>query len=446
MRDQSRYRDQMRHPWRSLRSACAALGIGLAVTGCQDGTPSSSEFPRKPIKVIVPFGAGGDSDSFTRIVQKALRDNELLPQPLVVINVPGAGGTVGSRRVRDAAPDGYTILNLHEGILTSKYAGRVPYGPEAFRPIAATGQSNLVICVREESPYRDLSDLIAAAAKQPDSILFGMAQGTPTHFAGRRLEVAGGTAKFRMVATGGGAKRFNDLVGKHIDVTPFALAEYLGFEAGGVRAIAYLAAERHPALPDLPTARELGFDVVMPHIQYWWAPRSTPDAAVDRIAEALEAAMSTSYLLGKLSESKTEPLFLRGEQLGAHLAERDSEFQDIAIVHYEGLPDPVPPVIALTTALLLLVSIRSFIGEQRPAPAASPWRYAALTVTTLAAYVLAMQFGAPYPLATMCFVPLLGIVAGARGSNPILQITGIGFALAWICFLVFTKLLVIDLP
>lgn len=442
----------MRNPIRPIDrlqalAGAAALGICLAASSC-DHAPNSgpSEFPRKPIKVIVPFGVGGDSDSFTRIVQKTLRDQGLLPQPLVVINVPGAGGTVGSRRVRDAAPDGYTILNLHEGILSSKYAGRVPYGPEAFRPIAATGQSNLVICVREESRYRDLADLIAAAAKHPDTILFGMAQGTPTHFAGRRLEVAGGTAKFRMVATGGGAKRFNDLVGEHIDATPFALAEYLGFEAGGVRAIAYLAEERHPSLPDLPTARELGFDVVMPHIQYWWAPRSTPDAAVDRIADALEAAMSTRYLLGKLSESRTEPLFLRGEQLEAHLADRESEFQDIAIVRYEGLPDPVPPVIALAAALLLIVSIRSFTDAQRVAATDAPWRYSAVTVATLATYVLAMQFGAPYPLATSCFVPLLGIVAGARGPKPILQITGIGIALAWICFLIFTRVLVIDLP
>ena len=130
------------------------------MTSCGDSNvevkADSAAFPRKPIKVVVPFPAGGGSDTFTRIMQTAIRDADLLPQPLVVINVPGAGGTIGSRRVRDAQADGYTILNLHEGILSSKYSGLVTYGPEAFRPIAATGQSGLVICVRDDSPYRTL--------------------------------------------------------------------------------------------------------------------------------------------------------------------------------------------------------------------------------------------------------------------------------------------------
>ena len=115
------------------------LAVFTLLTSCEKGASSGAgEFPRKPIKVVVPFGPGGDSDTFARIMQKTIRDHELLPEPLVILNVPGAGGTIGSRRVRDAAPDGYTILNLHEGIFTSKYAGRVSYGPEAFRPIAAT--------------------------------------------------------------------------------------------------------------------------------------------------------------------------------------------------------------------------------------------------------------------------------------------------------------------
>jgi tripartite-type tricarboxylate transporter receptor subunit TctC len=439
--------------WRSLRGSVAALCLSLAAAGCRDGgeadtSSASVDFPRKPIKVVVPFGAGGDSDRFARIMQKALRDHELLPQPLVILNVPGAGGTVGSRRVRGAAPDGYTILNLHEGILTSKYAGRVSYGPEAFRPIAATGQSSLLICVREDAPYRDLSELINAADERPDSILFGMAQGAPSHFAGRRLEGArGGNTKFRMVASGGGAKRFNDLVGKHIDATPFSLAEFIGFEAGGVRALAILAAARHPSLANVRTARELGYDVVMPHVQYWWAPKSTPDAVVGRLADALEAAMSTSYLRDKLAEAKTDPLFLRGDELEAHLAAREGEFQDVALVHYEGLPDPVVPILVLTAVLASLIVVRSATGRKRLPTENLPWRHVSFTVALLAAYVLAMQaVGASYPVATMVFIPLLGIVAGARSPRAIIGICGIGIGLAWACFLIFTKMLVIDLP
>lgn len=433
---------------RLLKSVFSIVAIALVLTSCDDGRElSEGVFPRKPIKVVVPFGPGGDSDTFARIMQKTIRDHELLPEPLVILNVPGAGGTIGSRRVRDAAPDGYTILNLHEGILTSKYAGRVSYGPEAFRPIAGTAMSNLVICVREDSPFENLRDVLEAAAEKPDAILFGMAQGTPTHFAGRRLEKAGGEVRFRMVASGGGAKRRNDLVGEHVDVTPFSLPEYMGFEESGVRAVAYLAAERHPELPEVPTARELGYEVVMPHVHYWWAPKSTPDAAVEKIADVLEAAMKTDYLRGKLAETKTEPLFLRGAALEKHLAEREGEFQDIALVSYEGLPDPVMPMLVIVVVLGGVIAFRWFKGRVSSVNTPVVWRHGALSCLVLTLYVISMQVaGVSYVFATMAFIPALAFMGGARSKRSIATVTVLGMVLASACFFIFTKVLVIDLP
>ena len=433
---------------RLLKSVFSIVAIALVLTSCDDGRElSEGVFPRKPIKVVVPFGPGGDSDTFARIMQKTIRDHELLPEPLVILNVPGAGGTIGSRRVRDAAPDGYTILNLHEGILTSKYAGRVSYGPEAFRPIAGTAMSNLVICVREDSPFENLRDVLEAAAEKPDAILFGMAQGTPTHFAGRRLEKAGGEVRFRMVASGGGAKRRNDLVGEHVDVTPFSLSEYMGFEESGVRAVAYLAAERHPELPEVPTARELGYEVVMPHVHYWWAPKSTPDAAVEKIADVLEAAMKTDYLRGKLAETKTEPLFLRGAALEKHLAEREGEFQDIALVSYEGLPDPVMPMLVIVVVLGGVIAFRWFKGRVSSVNTPVVWHHGALSCLVLTLYVISMQVaGVSYVFATMAFIPALAFMGGARSKRSIATVTVLGMVLACACFFIFTKVLVIDLP
>jgi len=433
---------------RRVFTAFVFVVCAFAMTACQDGEKADSgEYPRKPIKVVVPFGPGGDSDTFARIMQKTIRDHELLPEPLVILNVPGAGGTIGSRRVRDAAPDGYTILNLHEGILTSKYGGRVSYGPEAFRPIAATAMSNLVICVREESPYKDLRDLLEAAAEKPDAILFGMAQGTPTHFAGRRLEKAGGEVRFRMVASGGGAKRRNDLVGEHVDATPFSLSEYIGFKEGGVRAISYLAAERHPDLPEVPTARELGYDVVMPHVHYWWAPKSTPDAAVEKIAAVLKAAMETEYMQGKLAETKTEPLFLQGEALEQHLGEREGEFQDVALVTYRGLPDPVKPVVVLVVLLGGAIAFRWFQNKGASPESASSWKNGALCCLALSAYVLLMQaVGMSYLPATMIFIPVLAMIVGARSQKSVAMVAVLGVVFACACFFIFTKVLVIDLP
>lgn len=436
---------------RFLTLLLLALGVILISTSCDqrgdDGGGSERGYPRKPVKVVVPFGPGGDSDTFARIMQKTIRDHELMPEPLVILNVPGAGGTIGSRRVRDAAPDGYTLLNLHEGIFTSKYAGRVSYGPEAFRPIAATALSNLVICVREDSPFESLGDLLKSAAEKPDAILFGMAQGTPTHFAGRRLEKAGGASSFRMVASGGGAKRRNDLVGKHIDVTPFSLAEYMGFKDGGVRAIAYLSVERHPDLPKVPTALESGYDVVMPHIHYWWAPKGTPDQVVEKMADVLEAAMKTDYLQGKLAESKTEPLFLRGEELKTHLVERDGEFRDVGLVAYQGLPDPVIPVLSIVLLLSAGLAFRWWksrsAGEEQPIL----WKHGVASGGVLVGYLLLMQVaGLSYIVATIVFIPALAYVYGARSPKSLAVVALLTVLLSCTCFFIFTKVLVIDLP
>ena len=438
-------------PLSCIRALVSVIAL-LALVGCnKPGEDSDTPYPRKPIKVIVPFSAGGGSDGFVRIIQKAVKDEGLLPHPFVVINVPGAGGAIGSRRVRNATPDGYTILCLHEGILTSKYSGRTPYGPEAFRAIAATGQSSLVICVREDSPFNTLTELMEAATLQPDEIRFGMAHGTPTQFVGRKLEssATNGTLRFRYVASGGGAKRFNDLIGTHIDVTPFSLAEYSKFQASGIRALAFLGESRLAELPTIPTAREQGFDVVMQNIQYWWAPKSTLDAAIEKIAQVLEAALTTEFVRERFEELKIQPTFLRDEALETHLVSRDKSFQGVALVKYENLPNLVPIVVIL----IVLFGVLSFWKSPLAGPKARQetnarlWARPAGTLGVMSAYVLAMQFiNLSYITATAAFVPLMALAIGACSKRDLMALVAIGVALGVGCFVLFTKLLVIDLP
>ncbi len=434
--------------YRLLASAVALLTL----LGCSEATEGPDmAYPRKPIKVIVPFSAGGGSDSFVRILQRAIREEGLLPHPLVVINVPGAGGAIGSRRVRNASPDGYTILCLHEGILTSKYSGRTPYGPEAFRAIAATGQSSLVICVREGSPFQTLSDLMETVANRPDEIRFGMAPGTPTQFVGRKFESStkDRIIRFRNVASGGGAKRFNDLIGEHIDVTPFSLSEYSKFQASGIRALAFLGETRLSEMPTIPTAQEQGFDVVMQNIQYWWAPKSTPDAAIDRIARALEAALKTEFVEERFREMKIEPIFLRDDALQAHLVTREQFFQGAALVRYDHLPNLVPIVFFLISLFGGLSFWKSSTESSTPAPARNNeiWFRLAAPLGVMSVYVFVMQsFDLSYIIATAAFIPLLAIAIGARSKRDLIALTTMGICLGMACFVLFTKLLVIDLP
>ncbi|MCH7592696.1 MAG: hypothetical protein IH989_07960, partial [Planctomycetes bacterium] len=117
----------------------------MLACGCRQPAERLSTDPARPIRIVVPFAAGGGTDLFARIMEEAIERNRLLPQPLLITNVDGAGGTIGSRRVKNAKPDGYTVLLLHDAIVTARYAGKAPYGPEAFVPVAATGELGLVL-------------------------------------------------------------------------------------------------------------------------------------------------------------------------------------------------------------------------------------------------------------------------------------------------------------
>lgn len=283
-------------------------------TGCSSQPPPSRAFPGRPVKLIVPFNAGGGTDAYARMMVKAIDEHHLLPQPMVVVNVGGAGATIGSRRVKNARPDGYTILILHDAILTARLSGSVNYGPEAFQPIAGTGEQGMVIAVREDSPYRSLTDLLAAAKRKPKTVVFGANLGALTHYAGMLLEKQSG-AKFVFTQLGGGADRFAKLIGGHIDVTGFSTEEFVRFKTKGLRGLAIFSRQRHNAIPTVPTAQEQHVDIVLSNTFYWWAPKGTPQERVDVIAEALRKAVNTPEVRERLIALYCRPIFVRGKEL-----------------------------------------------------------------------------------------------------------------------------------
>lgn len=316
----------------------------------------ASGYPERPVRVIVPFAPGGGSDTFVRIVQGVVQTEGLLAERLVVINRPGAGGTIGSQYARDAEPDGYTILNLHDGILSARHAGQTEYGPEAFDPIAATGRTGSMVCVKAGARWTSLPQLMEAARDQPNTITFAANLGALSHFAGLKLESAFDGAGFRYVPTGGGAKRFGDLIGEHVDVSVFAVAEYAQFKDGGLQAIAYLDEERHPQFPNVRTAREDNIDVVWDLIQYWWAPKGTPQHCVDRMVKMLRDAMQTAAMQRRLSELMIEPLFLSGQPLQRELLKREVVISQVGTGDPIQLPNTPLFVIAVTVLLGLVAT------------------------------------------------------------------------------------------
>ena len=441
--------------------------LALVVFGQADGQSTFDEsaratafknYPKQPIKVIVPFGAGGGSDTFVRILQKAIEENDLLPQPIVIINVPGAGGTIGSRQVMESKPDGYTLLCLHEGIISAKYAGSADYGPEAFEPVAGTGEVGNVIAVAGNSKYTNLEQLLADAVARPEEIVFSANIGAPSHFVGLMLESAKPGARFRYTQTGGGAKRFAALAGGHIDVSAFSLAEYMQFKSAGLRALAYCSETRHPSAPEIPTAVEQGFDVVTSIMQFWWAPKNTPDETTRVFAKVLEKSMQTRQVQEALKAIQTDNVFLAGEQLRRSLIKREQRFADVAQRELTQTPDFPKLVLGIVAMLSLVVGFQSLTNwksnslkhENAEANQADfsvrPW-LAFVSIAGTAVYVLVMQMDwAGFRVSTFMYVFGLGLLLTGLKVKQLPTMVAIALAMSFGLHFVFTYVFAIVLP
>ena len=347
MRSSSRFAFRL---W--ARSALAGFVCLLGI-GCESNT--EDEFPEKEITVIVPFAAGGGSDVFVRIFQEAIRKNDLCPHPIVVKNVSGAGGTIGSRTAREAKPDGHTILCLHDGIFTAQHYGNALWGPSDFEPIASTGRTGVVIAVNEDSPFESLDKLMEEAVRKPNQLVYGTNLGAPNHYSALFLQKGKPGAKFRFTQTGGGAKRLAQLKGGHVDLTGFSVAEYEQFKAAGIRALAVVSEEREPSFPDLPTAKEQGVDAIHGLMQFWWAPKGTPPHRIAYLENLLRETMATASVQDRLSNLHMDPVFQVGEPLRETIRQRSANLEGITIENRTPLPPLEWIVLSVVGVCSLLV-------------------------------------------------------------------------------------------
>lgn len=398
------------------------ITLTIVFAGCTANT-ASTKYPARPIKLVVPFEPGGGTDTYARIIKKAFDDNELLPQPLVIINRGGAGATIGSRYVKNSPPDGYTVLLLHDAILTAQASGKVRYGPESFEAIAGTGEVGMVIAVRDDARWKTLNELMDDVKGRPNEIRFGANLGAPTHYAGLMLEDKAPGARFLFAQIGGGSQRLTDLVGGHIDVTGFSFEEYARFQSQGVRGLAYLAEKRHPAAPDLPTAKEQGFVIANANMFYWWFPKGTPLERKRIFADALHKAMATDYVKDKLAEIRFEPVFITGDELEQRIALNAANYADVAPRRVTTLPN-IPLLIGLATLGILGVVVaqafwsgKGLLGPTEKTAVQDgrrPWT-ALLAVVFTFVYAALLTLGwLDFRIATFLFVAAVGLLLAGR--------------------------------
>ncbi len=432
--------------------ACVLLLAGVLIyLNLSNSGTEGSEFPVKPIQVVVPYDPGGGTDTFARIIQKGIKDNNLMTQPLVVVNKPGGGTTIGSGYVKDARADGYTMLCLHEAIITAYVTGQSPHGPDAFESVGATGEVIQVILVPEESPYQTFEAFMADAKAKPDSIKMGVTMSMPTHFTGLMLENAAPGTRFRFVSSGRGAARLAALMGGHVDASFFSVSEYIRFKSNGLRPLATFGTRRHPGIPEVPTAIEAGYNVSNSNLQYWWFPKGTDPEIVDYMSDILDQAMKTDYVRERLAELSILPQIIVGDELRERIQGRMKSFADMAIIERVKLPN----VVAWTIGAILVFGVGVFMNYRRSRGKASTseatlelrfdlvWKSLLLVL----GYVLLMAMGwLSFIWATLIFVFSACLVLIDFKKDKLLLVVELSLLMSFGVHLVFTQIFMVSLP
>ncbi|MFT4192225.1 MAG: tripartite tricarboxylate transporter substrate binding protein [Comamonas sp.] len=268
-------------------------------------------WPDRPIKIIVPFAAGGTGDAVARLLAEQLAQR--LGQPVVVEARAGANGTIGAQAVARSAPDGLTLLlNSSAQAINAGLYRKLPYDTErdfvAVAPVVAPGP--FVVVVHPSLPVHDIGELLAYARAHPGQVSYGSAGiGNALHLAGEMLGQMGGV-KLLHVPYKGAAPILNDLVGNQIQMmfsNPMAVQAFV--QNGKLRLLAQTGATRLATLPDLPTVAEAGLPGF--ELTSWYglyAPAGTPGAVVQRLNEETLRGMNQPAVMERLSALVTGPL------------------------------------------------------------------------------------------------------------------------------------------
>ncbi|OWT61733.1 Bug family tripartite tricarboxylate transporter substrate binding protein [Candidimonas nitroreducens] len=269
--------------WRAALTA--ALGV-CALSGVSHAWASGSDYPTKPLRLIVPFAAGGGSDILARVVAQKLGDS--LGQPVVVENHPGAGGNLGTEIVAKSNPDGYTILLGTVGPISINVSlfSKLPYDPERdLDPITKAVVVTNLLVVNPKLPVHSVAELIALAKSKPGKLTFATGgAGTAGHLAGELFNTTAGV-KMTAVPYRGSGPAIVDVVAGHVDMSFENMpASWAQVKAGKLRALAVTTAKRSKAAPQIPTVAESGLPGYQAENWYgFFAPAHTPRAVIDRL-------------------------------------------------------------------------------------------------------------------------------------------------------------------
>ena len=295
----------MNKHWRFFSTLLAST-LSLFASAAQ---AQAQTWPAKPIKIVVPFPAGGTSDVLARLIGQKMNEN--WGQAVVVENRPGSNGNLGADAVAKSAPDGYTLVLMDVGTLViSPALYKLPFNIEKdFAPVAMVGYSPHLLVVSSKVPANTPAELVAYAKSQKGKLNFAAAAGTGSapHLAGvvfaQRTGIEWGYVPYK-----GGAQAMTDLIGGQVDVTFNGMvATYPHVKAGKIKLIALSSAKRHPDLPNVPTVNEMLPGFLTGSGQGLLAPAGTPRAVIDKLHAEVQRITALPDVKERLAALGAEP-------------------------------------------------------------------------------------------------------------------------------------------
>jgi tripartite-type tricarboxylate transporter receptor subunit TctC len=296
-----------------VRSLSVILGMAtLASVLASTPAVAQSDFPLRPIKIIVGFAPGGPTDVQARLLASKL--SPILNQTVVIENKPGASTTIALAEVARATPDGYTLSFGGSGAFatTPVTMASIPYNPKtAFEPIAITGEEQIAFAVNPSLPAKTLAEFVALAKQNPGKYSFGSSgQGNITHLTGELLKLRAGDIQIEHIAYKGAAPALNDVLAGHVQMMVGGLGSvYPMHQSGKLRVLAITSKDRVSYAKDIPTAEEAGVkNLIAGSTFVLLAPAKTPKNVIQKLNQAVNEALKEASYQQDMRAAYVEPI------------------------------------------------------------------------------------------------------------------------------------------
>jgi tripartite-type tricarboxylate transporter receptor subunit TctC len=308
-----------------------ALSVLAATIMMMGGAAAQTDYPTHPVRLVVPFAPGGSTDSQARVLADYL--GRALGQQVVVVNVGGAGGTLGVNQAAKAAADGYTLVTATPSLTINPYIQKdIPYDPiKDFEPVALVATSPIVLVVPKDSKIKSVRDVIEMAKVKPGEIHYGSAGiGSATHLSTALFEAMAGVKLVHVPYRGAGPALL-DLIAGRIELQFENAPSVLGHvHSGTLRGVAVGSSKRSSMFPDLPTIGETvpGYEATS-----WFgvlAPAKTPRAVVDKINAAINKALGDAVVKRQMDALGVELIGGKPDQFADFLKARMAELKTVS--------------------------------------------------------------------------------------------------------------------